>query len=624
MDKITLSGLIETWDAESIATALLALKKDKTLEADILLHYNYFLEAIGGKTLKSLVDLPKKWDKLSNAKKSYFIKDFPDGLPFPVKILNLNASRRVDAWRDSHYSNQVAFSEKILNFKELTELHLIHQQYEEMPESIGDLENLEVLNLHDNDWKSLPESLEKLTKLRVFNVSQNYRLSKIPDLSKFPNLEEVNFNYTKIDSLSDSFFDLKHLKKIVTISSPLDKNMSIMRKIFAAFPNAEIDSNAKKAIELEDQSDAGVYAGLEQIKIRDWDINKLPASLFMADSVKSLTIDCMSLTELADQFDQLQTLEILELKVSDDATEFPKSIYKLKNLKELRINCGFVLLPEGIDALESLEVLEIDAYKLKELPKSFANLKNVKEINLKHVDYDIFSSIATFEHLETLTIDYHSFPFEFEKSLSRLCNLRTFKIKANKPITDDLYKLPAGIEMIELINNGNPSKDHMLSLDKIINHFTGLKRLDVRDYNLSSVSEAILPNYNLKELNFDNVKITQLPDSFSNLKSLTNFRMFDNYLQSLNPSIYECSELEYLRLSKSNISVIPSGISKLQKLKSLGLEGAKVSSFPEDIFEMKNLEKIAIADCPIYSDKNWKALIKRKIKGVRVVRYWYD
>lgn len=624
MDKITLTGLIETWDAESIATALLALKKDKILEADILLHYNYFLEAIGGKTLKSLVDFPKKWDKLSNAKKSYFIKDLPDGLPFPVKILNLNASRRVDAWRDSHYSNQVAFPEKISKFKELTELHLIHQQYEEMPESIGDLENLEVLNLHDNDWKSLPESLEKLTKLRVFNVRQNYRLSKIPDLSKFSNLEEVDFNYTKIDSLSDSFFDLKHLKKIVTISSPLDKNMSIMRKIFAAFPNAEIDSDAKEAIELEDQSDAGVYAGQEEIKIRDWNINKLPASLFMADSVKSLTIDCNSLIEIADQFDQLQTLEILELKVSDDATEFPKSIYKLKNLKELRINCGFVLLPEGIDALESLEVLEIDAYKLKELPKSFANLKNVKEINLKHVDYDIFSSIATFQHLETLTMDYHSFPFEFEKSLSGLSNLRTFKIKANKPITDDLYKLPAGIEMIELINNGNPSKDHMLSLDKIINHFTGLKRLDVRDYNLSSISEAILPNYNLTELNFDNVKITQLPDSFSNLKALTSFRMFGYSLQSLNPSIYECSELKSLRLSNSKINVIPDGISKLQKLKSLGFEGAKVSSFPEDIFEMKNLEKIAIADCPIYSDKNWKALIKRKIKGVRVVRYWYD
>lgn len=624
MDKITLTELIETWDAENIATALLGLKKDKTLEADILLHYNYFLEAIGGKTLKSLVDLPKKWDKLSNAKKSYFIKDFPDGLPFPVKILNLNASRRVDAWRDSHYSNQVAFSEKISKFKELTELHLIHQQYEEMPESIGDLENLEVLNLHDNDWKSLPESLEKLTKLRVFNVSQNYRLSKIPDLSKFPNLEEVNFNYTKIDSLSDSFFDLKHLKKIVTISSPLDKNMSIMRKIFAAFPNAEIDSNAKKAIEIEDQSDAGVYAGQEKIQIRDWNINKLPASLFMADSVKSLTIDCMSLIELADQFDQLQTLEVLELKVSDDATEFPKSIYKLKNLKELRINAGFVLLPEGIDALESLEVLEIDDYKLKELPKSFANLKNVKEINLKHVDYDVFSSIATFEHLETLTMDYHAFPFEFKKTLSGLMNWRTFKIKTNKPITDDLYKLPISIEKMELINNVSQFKDQMLSLGKIINHFTSLQQLDIKEFNLSNLSEAILPNNNLKNLDLDRVQIIRLPDSFSNLKALTNFKMFDDSHQSLNPSIYECSELTYLRFWKSNFNVIPDGISKLQKLEWLGFEYGKITKLPEDIFEMKNLKKIAMEKCPLFNDKDWKTLIKKKIKGIKIVKAWYD
>jgi hypothetical protein len=39
---------------------------------------------------------------------------------------------------------------------------------------------------------------------------------------------------------------------------------------------------------------------------------------------------------------------------------------------------------------------------------------------------------------------------------------------------------------------------------------------------------------------------------------------------------------------------------------------------------MKNLKKIAISDCPIYNDKDWKTLIKKKIKGVKVVRNWYD
>lgn len=626
MDKKTITDLIETWDADNIKTAMLALKKDKPLEEEILAYYKYALNAIFGSTLKSLVKFPEKLDKKDHFDKFMYIRKLPEGMPSFITILKFNAVRRVDSWRDSHYKKQLHidwFPKNMAALKQVTELHLEYQQYDELPERIGELENLEVLNLLDNNLKSLPKSFENLKKLRILNVKENYSLSEIPDLSKFPNLEEVDFNYTSIDSLPDGFFDLKNIKKIVTISSPLDKNMDIMRRIFKAFPNAKIDSNAKKAIELEDKSDASEFAGQEKIKISDWNINKLPASLFLADAVKLLTIDCNSLSEIADEFDKLQTIEKLEISLGHDEIAFPKSIYKLKKLQELRLKGGFHILPEGIDSLELLEILEIDNNYIKELPKSFANLRNIKEIELKHVNYDIFSAISGFSNLQSLIIEYHNHPFEFEKSLSGLTKWRTFKINTGVPIGNDLYKLPTSIEKMELKNNVS-AFDHKLSLGKIINHFTGLKELDIDEFNLSDVSETILPNTNLQKLDLDYVKIAQLPDSFSNLKALTNFSMYGDSHESLNASVYECSELKYLRLGRSKFNVIPAGISKLQKLDWLGFEYGNITNFPEDLYEMENLKKIAMENCPLIKDKDWKTLIKKKIKGIKIVKAWYD
>ncbi|MFC6095673.1 leucine-rich repeat domain-containing protein [Flavobacterium qiangtangense] len=626
MDKKTIMDLIETWDADNIKTAMVALKKDKSLEEEICEYYKYALDVIFGSTLKSLVKFPEKLDKKDHFDKFMYIRKLPEGMPSFITILKFNAVRRIDSWRNSHYKKELHidwFPKNMAALKQVTELHLEYQQYDELPERIGELENLEVLNLLDNNLKSLPKSFENLKKLRILNVRENYSLNEIPDLSKFPNLEEVDFNYTMIDSLPDGFFDLKNLKKIVTLSSPLDKNMDVMRKIFKTFPNAEIHSNAKKAIELEDKSDAGEFAGKEQIKISDWNINKLPAALFLADAVKSLSINCNSLSEIADEFDKLQTVEKLELSVGYDEIDFPASIYKLKKLKELRLKGGFHNLPEGIDALESLEILEIDNNSIKKLPKSFANLKNVKEIELKHVNYDIFSLISDFENLESLVMEYHNYPFEFEKSLSGLTKWRTFKINTCVPIGEALYKLPQNIEKMELKNNVSQF-DHKLSLGKIINHFTSLKELDIDEFNLSDVSEAILPNTNLTKLDLDYVKIAHLPDSFSNLQALTNFSMYGDGHESLNASVYECSELKFLRLGKSKFEVIPSGISKLQKLDWLGFEYGNIIQFPEDIYEMKNLKKIAMENCPLLKDKEWKALIKKKIKGIKIVKAWYD
>jgi Leucine-rich repeat (LRR) protein len=620
------TNLIETWDSTHITTALAELKTDKTLENSIIARYEPLLQAIGGKTLKSLADLPKKWEKLNNEKKAAVIEAFPADAVFFTNILDLNAKLRVDAWRDSHYSHQIPNSlSGISNLKNVTELHVEHQQWETLPIEIGEMENLEVLNVSCNKLRELPDFILKLKKLRVLNLKQNYGLKTISDISKLTNLESIDFVYTDVKILSEGFFNLKNLKKINTAQSDLDKDTAIMRRLITTFPNAEIYTNARKAIELEDNADEDEFLNKEKIDISEYNLNYLPENLFHANVVKHLKIRCWNLKELSDNFDTLQTLETLDLDIGYDVTAIPSSIFRLKNLTTLIIKgSGINSLPDTMEGLENLEHLVLEHLNIKALPNSFRQLKNLKSLKIKYGTFDIFDAISDLTNLETIDLeDYHT-PFIISEPLTQLINLRELRIRANQKITDDIFHLPKSIKKLRLRDNTRKDKETKLSLGKMLNHFDHATELDFEYIDFSDISDPILLNDSLKNLSLDHAKMTELPDSFSNLKNLSYFRMFGCSLEILNPVLYNCHNLENIRLSRAKFQSIPTGISKLQNLEHIGFENSDIQTLPDDILEMKNLQKISLEDCPLYKNKDFKTLIKKKIKGIKIVKGWYD
>ncbi len=619
-------SLIETWDSAHITTALAELKTDKALENNIITRYESLLQAIGGKTLKSLADLPKKWEKLNNQKKAAVIEAFPADAVFFTNILDLNAKLRVDAWRDTHYSHQIPNSlSGISNLKNVTELHLKHQQWETLPVEIGEMENLEVLNVSCNKLRELPDFILKLKKLRVLNLKQNYGLKTIPDISELTNLENVDFVYTDIKTLSEGFFNLKNLKEINTAQSDLDKDTAIMRRLIKTFPSAEIYTNARKAIELEDNVDEDEFLNKEKIDISEYNLNYLPENLFRANAVKHLKIRCWNLKELSDNFDALQTLETLALDIGYDVAIIPSSIFRLKNLKELIIKgSGINSLPDNMEGLENLEHLEMEHLQIKALPNSFKQLKNLRSFKIKYGTFDIFDAIAGLTNLEKIELEDYNTPFIIAAPLTQLINLRELRIRANKKITDAIFHLPKSIKKLRLRDNTRKDEETKLSLGKVLNHFDQATELDFEHINFSDISEPILPNNCLNILSLDYAKMTKLPDSFSNLTSLTYFRMFACSLEKLNPVLYDCNNLQNIRLSNANFQSIPTGISKLQNLKHIGFECSDIEILPDDILDMKNLEKISLENCPLYKNKDFKTLIKKKIKGIKIVKGWYD
>lgn len=59
-------------------------------------------------------------------------------------------------------------------------------------------------------------------------------------------------------------------------------------------------------------------------------------------------------------------------------------------------------------------------------------------------------------------------------------------------------------------------------------------------------------------------------------------------------------------------------------MEHIGFECSDIVKLPDDILDMKNLEKISLENCPLYKNKDFKSLIKKKIKGIKIVKGWYD
>lgn len=609
-------------------------KREKILIQRFLQHrYSSLIQyGIINSTLKALRDLPTRWEKLNTDKKARILRHWPPQVPFFTTSLDLSAKLRVDSWRYSHYKHQLGddFPNQLHQLNGVTHLYINHQQFSELPTTIFEMNDLEVLDLEDNDLKALPEDLLKLTNLKVLILKQNYGLKEIPDLGQLSNLEEIDFEYTDISSLPEGFFKLKNIKKINTIQSELDRDTKIISRLLDAFPDAEITTRARKAIEMENNMDMDEYKGQEKISIDSFELNYLPQSLFAADKVKELIIDCSNLKELPDTFDQLPTLEKLHIETRGTNT-LPDSIAKLPQLKELRLEGNFKALPDNLGDLSNLDTLIIEHGQFKELPASLAQLPKLKTLKTKYLNIDqlgeVVGNIAT---LETLVLEdvfvEGGKVFTVAPALLQLNNLKEVSLDLRSGKLDQsVFNLPNSIQelSLEVWHNYDRPYETSLSFQKLINHFHQVTKLSLEGLKLTNTKTALNTNTTLKDMTTRDVLWKQLPDDIYQLQALNYLTLFDAKLEALNPAIYQCPALEYLRLSNFQQPTIPAGIEQMTQLKKLGFERSNISSLPDDIFQLQQLEKLCLGECPLFSNASYKAKIKRKIKGLKVTKEWY-
>ncbi|MHA1821994.1 MAG: leucine-rich repeat domain-containing protein [Promethearchaeota archaeon] len=127
------------------------------------------------------------------------------------------------------------------------------------------------------------------------------------------------------------------------------------------------------------------------------------------------------------------------LKASKDNSKYktiPESIENLKHLKVLNLWMNELdSLPDTIGGLESLEVLDLDTNKLSKLPDSIGSLKNLRVLDLDTNQLKTLpSTISNLKNLKELSLSWNNFT-NLPKELGDLESLEVLRVNYNSKLS---------------------------------------------------------------------------------------------------------------------------------------------------------------------------------------------
>ncbi len=178
-----------------------------------------------------------------------------------------SAEDKMSVYRFSSSYNLKELPAVVLEAKNLQTLELNNYQGTNLPEEISTLQNLTVLYISGSTkLESLPESIIKLKNLKTIAVTSAKKLDlpkTIDLLSKVPNLQNLQINYSQEGDIPSSIGDMKQLEVIdLTNNSfktlpdafynlPNLKTLKISSKKDNAYNYEEIFEKAKSLPKLE-------------------------------------------------------------------------------------------------------------------------------------------------------------------------------------------------------------------------------------------------------------------------------------------------------------------------------------------------------------------------------------
>src|SRR5258706_1060190 len=352
--------------------------------------------------------------------------------------------------------------ESIGKLKQLTSLKLSHNKLTALPDSLGQLTQLQTLNPSSNQLTALPDSLGQLTQLQTLDLSDN-QLTTLPEsLGQLMQLQELHLSDNQLTTLPESL--LSQLTQLTELdlsnnqltTLPESLGQLILLKMLRVSDNLLIRlPKSFRQLNL-----------LETLNISGNKFTELPEFLKALDKLRELWLGGNQLTTLPNLIGELNNLISLGLGFTGNKNkyggnpfnQFPESIRRITALQKLWvINCGLNSLPNWIDELNQLTILNVRENKLRNLPDSIGKLINLKDFYLTdNLLLDLPLSLAQIE-LKTLSLDGNP----LNPALQSVYNAGLDELKAY------LRSLAAGAEplyeaKLVLVGEGNVGKTTLL------------------------------------------------------------------------------------------------------------------------------------------------------------------
>jgi len=373
--------------------------------------------------------------------------------------------------------------------------------YEMLPENIGDLKNLEEIIISSGySIQVIPDSIGSLIKLRILSIERG-KYTTLPDsIGLLQNLEHIDLGYNHLTSLPESIGNLTNLLSM-------------------QFKNTKLTT--------------------------------LPDSIGRLEKLQDLHLYMNNFTSLPDSIGNLQNLRSISFN-NNQLTSLPESIGNLQNLKRITLyNNKFTSLPESIGRLENLEDIVLYNNKLTSLPESIGRLVKMEgTLNLNDNQLTTLpDSIGSLVNLTILRI-YKNKLITIPDTIGNIEALKELHIGDN-----NLTTLPESIGNLQKLHALYLNDNQLTSLPDSIGNLQKLHTLDLNDNQLTSLPDSIGGLQELKILDLYNNQLTSLPDTIGDLKELNTLNLDNNKL-NIFPAIGNLTKLEKVFLRNNQLTTI--------------------------------------------------------------------
>ena len=217
----------------------------------------------------------------------------------------------------------------------------------------------------------------------------------------------------------------------------------------------------------------------------------------------------------------------------------------------------------------------------------------------KYVDYGISNNASA----SSAEINFYSF-FEdknFARTVAHSMSKSPHEAITEEELADlsggimvygDVVSL-AGIGYLKSITELDVFKCDVTEIPSEITECKNLKRLNLlKAYSLQKLPENIGDLKNLEFLRISLTEVKELPKSIGDLKNLKYLYSDNCCVTTVPESIGDCEKLVVLDLHSTKIIEIPDSVTKLENLKSLDLSYTKIAGLPENIGALSELVRL--------------------------------
>jgi Leucine-rich repeat (LRR) protein len=245
-------------------------------------------------------------------------------------------------------------------------------------------------------------------------------------------------------------------------------------------------------------------------------------------------------------------------------------------------------LPAIVYQCKNLEALELVNTSIRKLP-GLKGLTMLKSIYIYNNQIKRPMRLAGNSTVSTLTI-HNQRPDGVPRSFRKFANLQTLDLAEN-----GLTQFPNGARHNKKLTELSLQRNN-ITLKKRIKEHRYIERISLHNNAIEYVPASIGNCRNLKKLNFNSNRISEVHPDIAKLQKLQQLSFYRNSLQSVPDGVYKIRTLKEIDLFYNQIEDIDPQFANWQNITTLYLSHNKIVALPENIDTLRLLEGLHIWD----------------------------